>query len=78
MPDLQEANLYSSSPSSRYRRGKDLVATHECPEVAALALSLAARANQSAVSPVNEPLSVTDNLDAIGRNVGASALFVSA
>jgi hypothetical protein len=35
--------------------------------VAAILLSLAACANQSAVSPASEPLSVTNNPGAVGR-----------
>jgi hypothetical protein len=67
MPDFQEANsiggvyLHGTGEEKIWLRGMRYLM------VAAVLLGLAACANQSAVSPASEPLSVTNNPGAIGR-----------
>jgi hypothetical protein len=67
MLDLQEANCIGAVYPHGTGKEKIWLRRVRVPMVAALLLSLAACANQSAVSPASEPLSVTNNPGAVGR-----------
>jgi hypothetical protein len=66
MLDIQEATCIRTTHPHVTGEDKIWLRRVRVPMVAALLLSLAACANQSAVSPASEPLSVTDNPGAVG------------
>jgi hypothetical protein len=67
MLDLQEATCHRIVCPNGSGQEKIWLRRVLVPMVAALLLSLSACANQSAVSPASEPLSITNNPGAVGR-----------
>jgi hypothetical protein len=67
MPDFQEAIGFRAVHPRGTGEKKIWLRRVRFPMVVAVLMSLAACANQSAVSPASEPLSVTNNPGAIGR-----------
>jgi hypothetical protein len=66
MPDLQGSICIRAAHPHGPGEEKILLWRMRFPMVAAVLLSLAACANQIAVGPASEPLSVTDNPSAVG------------
>jgi hypothetical protein len=67
MSDFQEAIGFRAVPPHGTGQEKIWLRRVRFSMAAGVLLSLAACANQSAVSPASEPLSVTNNPGAIGR-----------